>query len=167
MMVAERAKHNGRHPLDELSPGLRDAVGRVLNDPAPEELTSRVLASVRCRVGHCPRKASRRILCWTGSVIAASIAVMVLVAYGRATQTVDGRSARMPALPPAGEDVAAAFDDDLPTVWAYTKAARQPDGHGLETLLDRQWRQSTSANSQLVAKASVSPFSFVHAFTFL
>jgi hypothetical protein len=163
-MVAERAKNNGRHPLEELSPGLRNAVGRVLNDPMPEELTSRALASVRHRVGQCPRKARCRILCWTGSAIAASIAVMALVAYGRAAQTVDGRSARMPVLPPAGEDIAAAFDDNLPTVWAYTKAAQSPDG--LDALLDRQWRQSNSANSPLVARASVSPLSFVHAFTF-
>ena len=91
-MVAERAENNSRPPWEELSPGLRDAVECVLNDPLPEELTRRALEALRRQVARYPRKPRRRILSWTGSAIAASIVLIALAAYVRATQADDGRS---------------------------------------------------------------------------
>jgi hypothetical protein len=64
--------------------------------------------------------------------------------------------------PTASEDVAAALADDLPTLWAYSKAARQSP-EALDKLLDRQARQPFSANSRFLAETNLSPFSFMHA----
>ncbi|MGO9114177.1 MAG: hypothetical protein ACLP9L_33605 [Thermoguttaceae bacterium] len=166
-MVAERAKTDRRHAMEELSPGLRDAVECVLNDPMPEELlTIHALEAVRHQIARCPRKAGWRVISWAGPVFAASIVVTALTAYYCAPQTVDGRFVKSPVLPTTGEDGAAAFSDDLPTLWAYSKAARKSP-EALDALLDRQARQSIPANSRSLATTSISPFSFLRAITLL
>ncbi len=170
MMVPERAINSTRHASEELSPGLRVAVERILNDRLPAELTPHALESVRCRIRQCPPKARCRIISWSGLAIAASIVVMALAAYDHVLRTVDSRSIKPPAsgqdVAAAGQDVAAAFADDLPTLWVYSRAANKSP-EALDKLLDRQEREPVSANSRLLATTDVSTFSFVHAITLL
>ena len=165
-MVAQRTTNGPRHASEELSPGLRAAVERILNDPLPAELTPRALEAVRCRITQCPPKSRCRIISWSGLAIAASVVVMALAAYDHGLGTADGRSVRPPALPTSGQDVAAAFADDLPTLWVYSRAANKSP-EALDKLLDRQERQPVSANSQYFATTDASMFSFVHAVTLL
>jgi hypothetical protein len=89
---------------------------------------------------------------WAGPAVAASIFLIALAA--RST------------LPPANrQDLAAAFaDDDLPTAWAYMKAARRSP-EALDALLDRQARQSISASARFFAGTGVSPTVSLHADT--
>jgi hypothetical protein len=130
---------------------VREAVNCVLNDPMPDELTRHALDALRHQTSQYPRKARRRIASWTVPAIAASIVVIALAAYFRATQTDDGRSGTAPVLPTTRQDAPAASANDLPTAWAYTLAARQsPDA--LDALLDRHTRQSISANARFSPK---------------
>ncbi len=158
-MDAKRAINSTRHASQELSPGLRAAVERILNDPLPEDLTPRVLEAVRCKIRQCPPRSRCRVMTWSGLAIAASVVVMAMAAYGHVLRTVDGRSVKPPA---SGQDVTAAFSDDLPTLWAYSRAAHESP-EALDKLLDRQERQPFSANSRFLAEIDLSPFSFMHA----
>jgi hypothetical protein len=168
MMNTERASNNRRHPLEELSPALRRAVQCVLDHSQPEDLTLRALEAVRPRVSQCPRKPRFRIFSWTGLAIVASIVLMVLAVCDRVAQTVDGRPSKVAMLPTVGEESAAAFADDLPTLWTYSQVVRSPEAlEALDALLDHQAHPSASPSSRLLAKTNDSPFAFLHAVTFL
>ena len=123
-MVAERAENSKRPALEELAPGVREAVDCVLNDPMPDDLTRHALESLRHQTSQYPRKSRRRIMSWTVPAIAASIVLIVLAAYFRAVQTNGGRSVTSPVLPTTRHDAAASANDSQ-TAWAYTQAARQ------------------------------------------
>ena len=147
-MVAERAENSKRPALEELAPGVREAVDCVLNDPMPDDLTRHALESLRHQTSQYPRKSRRRIMSWTVPAIAASIVLIVLAAYFRAVQTNGGRSVTSPVLPTTRHDAAASANDSQ-TAWAYTQAARQSP-EALDALLDRQSRQSITANSRFL-----------------
>ena len=146
-MVAERAENSGRPPLEELSPGLRDAVECVLSDPMPEELTSRALEAARHRVTRDTRKARRRITSGALLATAVSIALIALAVHFQTGRTRDGQAVVSPRPPVIREEILPASAKDLPTAWAYTQAARQSP-EALDALLDRHARQSISADPQ-------------------
>ena len=151
-MVDVRPDITSRHSWQELSPGLRDAVLCILNDPMPEDLTCRGVDAVRRRVARYPRNTDRRIMSWIGPAIAASIAFFAVAAYIHA-----GRGVRSPIRPAAGEHVATAIAVELPTAWAYMQAAGQSP-QALDALLDRRTQQAIFGNSPFAARASVIPF---------
>ncbi len=161
MMVAESAENNRWQPREALSPALRYAVMCILNDPLPEELRLRALAAVRCQVARFRRKPRRRIMSWSMPAIAASIVLIVLGAYAWAARTDGGRSGRSPVLAATGAEVAAAFSDDSPTAWTFSKAANKSP-EAFYALLDRRAHQSSSASSPLFASTSVTPSFSVH-----
>jgi hypothetical protein len=165
-MVAERQQNNSRPPWEELSPGVRDAVRYVVGDPPPGDMTHRALVILRRQVARYPRNRRRRIITWAAPAIAASIALLALTAYFQASQTGSDRLSRS-LLHLAADDTATAFADDVPTAWAFAKAARtSPDALVvLNAMLDRQSRQSISANSRFLAITGVTPFVPDHAGT--
>ena len=152
-MVAARAENSGRPPWDELSPAVREAVRRLLNDAVPDELIGHAVVAVRRQVERYPRKSRRRIVFWIRPAMAASIVFIAISACFGLNRAYDGRSGRSPVLPTTCEEVAAAFSDNSATVWAYSKAARQSP-EALEALLDYRARRSITVGSPLL---SVSP----------
>ena len=158
-MIAKRKGKNCRFPREELSPGLREAVQQVMDDPLPEALMRRVLQATRRQVVYYPRRPHSRFLLWTAPVIAASIAWFALTTSYWAARAIGPSLA---PLPTSHGEVVAALSDDLPTAWAYSRAARRSP-ETLYALMDRQSRQSIPAGSRLLAAASVSPFASTRA----
>jgi hypothetical protein len=87
-------------------------------------------------------------------VVAASVAWIGLAAGLWFAQTAPGRAVELP-IPTTGLEMATAFADDLPTVWAYSKAARQSP-EAFYAMLDHHAHQSNSG-SWLLAVTDISP----------
>jgi hypothetical protein len=151
-MTTATPDDNRRDPSEELDPALCDAVQRILNDPMPPGLTARTLEAARRGSAGYPKRPAHRMRRWSVAAIAASIALVVLIAHFRAGER-PGDQAGTPPEPAAHENVATAELSDLPTAWAYTQAARQSP-EALEALLDRQVRALIAANRQLPPEES-------------
>ena len=160
-MVQKCREHTAGILWAELSPGLSEAVDRILHDPVPEALTRRCLETARRQVTRYPRRPRSGLFAWAGPLIAVSIAWIALATGVWGLPANHSRSARLPA---PREDLAAAFNDDLPTAWSYAKAIRRSP-NAIEALLDPQSRRSTLVNPRSLAGASDSSFSFLPTFT--
>jgi hypothetical protein len=149
-MDAKKAQPSSHSPWDELSPALRDAVKRVRDSRVPEGIALRVEELLRSRLARTPRSFRPRFTVWTLAIICASVALIVCC---WTVEIVNARFGQMPSSAP--DHIGASMTDISPSVWAYSKAARQSP-ESLNKLLDHQWRQSGSAKAPSSTYAGVS-----------
>jgi hypothetical protein len=136
-MAAEKSDNGRRPPLEELSPELRDAVERVLNDSMPEGLTDRALAAARARIGQSARRTGRRVGTWVAMATAASIVVMGTALYFHAGRVAENAQITSPAPVVIREQVGGDSGDALPTFWGYSQIVRRSP-EAFEALLEQQ-----------------------------
>ena len=129
---------------------------RVGESRAPEGVALRVEELLRSRLARTPRSIRPRFTVWTLAVICASAALVVCC---WTVEIVSARFGRLPSSLPSslpdqiGTSMAdTAITGTAPSVWAYSRAARQSP-ESLNKLLDRQWSESASGKSP--ADASV------------
>jgi hypothetical protein len=132
---------------------LRDAVKRVGESRVPEGVALRVEELLRSRLARTPRSFRPRFTVWTLAVICASIALIVCC---WTVEIVNARFGRLPASSPdqiGASMIDTAITGAAPSVWAYSRAARQSP-ESLNKLLDRQWRESASGKSPPVLRVA-------------
>src|SRR5271154_4735575 len=96
-MHTERSEKNSPHSWDELSPELREAVGRVCSEPMPKGFAQRALAVARGSVasqsaGRARFSARRQVTpcrVWAMRVTAAAIAVAVVLGFSWTVKVVN------------------------------------------------------------------------------
>jgi hypothetical protein len=135
--------NNDKEPLDELGPGLRRVVERIVRESPPEGLTERILSGLRRQETVRPQDRqqfiepswNRRGVRWNfagAAAIAVTACVLVLLAVSVFTR-------REPTAPVA-QPTQAASTQDLPTALAYHNAmAQSPEA--LDAMLTRHARQ--------------------------
>lgn len=160
MMGIGREEPSDPRILEELSPGLRDAVEQVLRDSMPEDLVRCALERAQCRLtpGEHHRAESatdrrirasgynqKRMVFWTLLATSASIGLIAIVMHFRASGTDSRHVVSVPLQQVAGSKGPASSDGNVPTAWAYTQAARQSP-EALDALLDLHVTRSFSAD---------------------
>jgi hypothetical protein len=142
-MTNQHANHDNARPLDELSPELRQAVERLLQESPPEALMQRALDLARRQATTEPsrrprpvdRRPQRRARPWsfaTAASIAIAACTLVLISLSSFVLRMPD-SKVIPQMP-------AAIGQDLPTAWAYHRAiAQSPEA--MDSLLARHARE--------------------------
>jgi hypothetical protein len=134
-MSSREAQRSDVNPLDELSPELRRAVERIVQEAPPEALMERALEAARRQQATEPdvqprsieRRQLRRALPW-GLVAAAAIGAVLLFRPASLFHSSMPGSVVVP-------QVQTLIAENPPTVWTYRKALGQSP-EMLEALLD-------------------------------
>jgi hypothetical protein len=142
-MTSQHANHDNARPLHELSPELRQAVERLIQEPPPEGLMQRALDRARRQATTEPsrrprpvdRRPQRRARPWSFATAASiAIAACTLVLISLSSPVL-----RMPN-PKVIPQMPVAISQDLPTAWAYHRAiAQSPEA--MDALLARHARE--------------------------
>jgi hypothetical protein len=147
-MDAKRLQPSSHSPWDELSPVLRNAVKRIGQSRAPQDVALRMEERLRSRLARTPQSRRPRFTAWTLSMICTSVALIVCC------WSVEIVSARFIQFPYSSDQSGASITDSSHSVWAYSQAARQSP-ESLNDLLDRQWRESGSARLRPIADSGI------------
>jgi hypothetical protein len=127
-MTNQHANQNRARPLDELSPDLRQAVERLIQESPPEGLMQRALDRARRQAAtepsRRPRPADRRPQRLARPWNFATAASIAIVACTLLLISLSSFVLRMPN-PKVISQMPAAIGQDLPTAWAYHRAIAQ------------------------------------------